>query len=89
MEIDLSDSEDEDNPRSLSTKKRRAHTQGKGRAIRAELEALLRKPLMMRGVSAKYLTTRGTAGLVDQLISGKGAFSSSLFPFSFFCAFQC
>lgn len=33
---------------------------------------MLDKPLMMRGVSAKYLTTRGRVGFVDQLVEGTG-----------------
>lgn len=33
---------------------------------------MLDKPLMMRGVSAKYITTRGRVGFVDQLVDGTG-----------------
>ena len=38
--------------------------------MRANLKQLLDKPLMMRGVSAKYLTTRNSSSFVDQLIDG-------------------
>ncbi|GAA5956239.1 hypothetical protein JCM10213_000983 [Rhodosporidiobolus nylandii] len=73
MEIDIDDDEYKSDPdsRGLSTsKKQRAQIQGKARALKQQLDALLAKPLMMRGVSAKYITTRGTAGLVDQLVGG-------------------
>jgi ATP-dependent RNA helicase DDX24/MAK5 len=40
--------------------------------MRAELQALLDKPLMMRGISGKYITTRGRVGFVDQLVEGTG-----------------
>ncbi|KAM0753840.1 P-loop containing nucleoside triphosphate hydrolase protein [Meredithblackwellia eburnea MCA 4105] len=74
MEIDLdSDFEelDEDNNKKSSKKKVNAKA-AKAKALKAELQALLDKPLMMRGVSAKYITTRGRVGFVDQLVNGTG-----------------
>ncbi|GAA6055745.1 hypothetical protein JCM3770_006136 [Rhodotorula araucariae] len=74
MEIDLDDegeNSDPDGPRP-TTRKQRGAVHARLRALRDELDALLRRPLMVRGVSAKYLTTRGTVGLVDQLIGGTG-----------------
>ncbi|GAA5904583.1 hypothetical protein JCM8208_004822 [Rhodotorula glutinis] len=72
MEIDLDDdNSDPDGPVQPSRKKR-SQSAAKVRALRTQLDALLRKPLMVRGVSAKYLTTRGTVGLVDQLVGGTG-----------------
>ncbi|GAA5848483.1 hypothetical protein JCM8547_004527 [Rhodosporidiobolus lusitaniae] len=72
MEIDLSEDEDEDDPRvgGGGGKKKRQYMLAKNRTLRAELEGLLKRPLMVRGASAKYLTTRGTVGLVDQLVGG-------------------
>ncbi|GAA6037143.1 hypothetical protein JCM8097_008757 [Rhodosporidiobolus ruineniae] len=68
MEIDL---DDEDSVQASSRKERgKAAAQVKG--LKAQLDQMLKKPLMVRGVSAKYITTRGTAGLVDQLVSGTG-----------------
>ncbi|BGP37829.1 ATP-dependent RNA helicase [Rhodotorula kratochvilovae] len=74
MEIDLDDegeNSDPDAPRT-TTRKQRGAAHAKLRALRDELDALLRRPLMVRGVSAKYITTRGTVGLVDQLVGGTG-----------------
>ncbi|GAA5938732.1 hypothetical protein JCM3775_001976 [Rhodotorula graminis] len=72
MEIDLDDdNSDPDGPVQPSRKKR-SQSAAKVRALRTQLDALLRKPLMVRGASAKYLTTRGTVGLVDQLVGGTG-----------------
>jgi len=64
-------SSDPDGP-VVPSRKKRSQSAAKVRALRSELDALLRKPLMVRGVSAKYLTTRGTVGLVDQLVGGTG-----------------
>lgn len=55
-----------------SSKKQRGQALAHARALKAELDNLLTKPLMVRGVSAKYLTTRGKVGLVDQLVGGTG-----------------
>ncbi|GAA5968135.1 hypothetical protein JCM11641_003744 [Rhodosporidiobolus odoratus] len=74
MEIDLDEDEidsDPDAPRTTS-KRQRNQAIARARGLRSQLDALLSKPLMVRGVSAKYLTTRGTVGFVDQLIGGTG-----------------
>lgn len=62
----------------VSSRKQRAQSQARSRALRAELDQLLAQPLMVRGVSAKYLTTRGRVGLVDQLVGGTGASAHAL-----------
>lgn len=62
-------SSDGDAPRA-SSKKQRSKKAYQARALRQELDELLRKPLMVRGISAKYLTTRNKVGLVDQLVGG-------------------
>ncbi|GAA5830226.1 hypothetical protein JCM11251_001275 [Rhodosporidiobolus azoricus] len=73
MEIDMDeDSDGEGGGARLSSKKQRAQVQAQVRGLKAQLEAMLKKPLMVRGVSAKYITTRGTVGLVDQLVGGTG-----------------
>ncbi|GJN88616.1 hypothetical protein Rhopal_001582-T1 [Rhodotorula paludigena] len=74
MEIDLDDDDEGSDADSaqVSSRKQRAQSQARSRALRAELDQLLAKPLMVRGVSAKYLTTRGRVGLVDQLVGGTG-----------------
>ncbi|GAA5996125.1 ATP-dependent RNA helicase [Rhodotorula paludigena] len=74
MEIDLDDDDEgsDADPAQVSSRKQRAQSQARSRALRAELDQLLAKPLMLRGVSAKYLTTRGRVGLVDQLVGGTG-----------------
>lgn len=59
------------------TKKSRKELKSKAakvKVLRAELQAMLDKPLMMRGVSAKYITTRGRVGFVDQLVGGTSEF---------------
>ncbi|GAA5888988.1 hypothetical protein JCM5296_002767 [Sporobolomyces johnsonii] len=75
MEIDLDDdqlgSDDPDAPQA-SSKKQRSRGAAQVRDLKAQLHAMLSKPLMVRGVSAKYLTTRGTVGFVDQLVGGTG-----------------
>ncbi|GAA5952011.1 hypothetical protein JCM21900_000114 [Sporobolomyces salmonicolor] len=75
MEIDLDDdqlgSDDPDAPQT-SSKKQRSRGAAQVRDLKAQLHAMLSKPLMVRGVSAKYLTTRGTVGFVDQLVGGTG-----------------
>ncbi|GAA5885370.1 hypothetical protein JCM6882_009590 [Rhodosporidiobolus microsporus] len=73
MEIDLDgDGSDEEGGARLSSKKQRAQVQAQVRGLKGQLDALLKKPLMVRGVSAKYITTRGTVGFVDQLVGGTG-----------------
>lgn len=62
-------SSDGDAPRA-SSKKERSKKAYQARALRQQLDELLRKPLMVRGISAKYLTTRNKVGLVDQLVGG-------------------
>lgn len=62
-------SSDGDAPRA-SSKKERSKLAYQNRALRQQLDDLLRKPLMVRGISAKYLTTRNKVGLVDQLVGG-------------------
>ncbi|GAA5951965.1 hypothetical protein JCM8115_005291 [Rhodotorula mucilaginosa] len=73
MDIELEDDQefnsDGDAPRA-SSKKQRSKKAYQARALRQELDELLRKPLMVRGISAKYLTTRNKVGLVDQLVGG-------------------
>lgn len=65
----LSDGETSGNKNS---KKKAKSKQAKVSQMRAELQALLDKPLMMRGISGKYITTRGRVGFVDQLVEGTG-----------------
>lgn len=63
-----------------STKKSRKAIKSKAfqvKSLKAELQVLLNKPLMMRGISTKYLTTRGRVGFVDQLVGGTSKFSCS------------
>lgn len=61
---------DEDNAK--KSKKQLKNKAAKVKELKNELQALLDKPLMMRGVSAKYITTRGRVGFVDQLVGGTG-----------------
>ncbi|GAA6009113.1 hypothetical protein JCM10207_004098, partial [Rhodosporidiobolus poonsookiae] len=72
MEIDLDDEDSDPDAPSHSTKRQRAQATAQVRQLKAQLDALLARPLMVRGVSAKYLTGRGTVGLVDQLVGGTG-----------------
>ncbi|BGP30029.1 ATP-dependent RNA helicase [Rhodotorula toruloides] len=73
MEIDLDDENDSDGDGpQRSSKKQRGQAIAHARQLKAELDNLLKKPLMVRGVSAKYLTTRSKIGLVDQLVGGTG-----------------
>lgn len=65
----LSDGENSGNKNSRKKKKSK---QANVTRMRAELQALLDKPLMMRGISGKYITTRGRVGFVDQLVEGTG-----------------
>ncbi|GAA5993561.1 hypothetical protein JCM5350_002806 [Sporobolomyces pararoseus] len=74
MEIDLEDDDndfDNDSPQ-VRTKKERNKALAEARQLKAQLKDMLSKPLMMRGVSAKYLTGRNTVGLIDQLVTGTG-----------------
>ncbi|GAA6059528.1 hypothetical protein JCM10212_006026 [Sporobolomyces blumeae] len=74
MEVDLDEDEynsDQDAPQ-VQTKKQRNKALAQARDLKAQLQDMLRKPLMMRGVSAKYLTGRNTVGLIDQLVTGTG-----------------
>ncbi|ORY72598.1 P-loop containing nucleoside triphosphate hydrolase protein [Leucosporidium creatinivorum] len=68
-DMDLSDGENSGNKNSRKKKKSK---QANVTRMRAELQALLDKPLMMRGISGKYITTRGRVGFVDQLVEGTG-----------------
>ncbi|SGY73122.1 BQ5605_C005g03263 [Microbotryum silenes-dioicae] len=83
MELDVPsdfDFSDEEGDPANSRKKQertRGGRKGKGqqyelKMLKGELQKMLDKPLMMRGISAKYLTTRATVGLVDQLVDGTG-----------------
>ncbi|GAA6016893.1 hypothetical protein JCM11491_006904 [Sporobolomyces phaffii] len=74
MEIDLDDEEydfDNDAPQ-VRIKKERNKALAEARQLKSQLRDMLSKPLMMRGVSAKYLTGRNTVGLIDQLVTGTG-----------------
>lgn len=64
----------------MRTKKERNKALAEARQLRSQLRDMLSKPLMMRGVSAKYLTGRNTVGLIDQLVGGTGT-STSRMPF--------
>jgi len=64
---------DNDSPQ-VRTKKERNKALAEARQLRSQLRDMLSKPLMMRGVSAKYLTGRNTVGLIDQLVGGTGTF---------------
>ncbi|BGP22772.1 DEAD (asp-glu-ala-asp) box containing, RNA helicase [Rhodotorula toruloides] len=73
MEIDLEDDQDSDGDGpQRSSKKQRGQAIARARQLKTELDNLLKRPLMVRGVSAKYLTTRSKIGLVDQLVGGTG-----------------
>ncbi|KAK4701559.1 ATP-dependent RNA helicase DDX24/MAK5, partial [Phenoliferia sp. Uapishka_3] len=72
MDIDLDSDMDYSDGEATGVKSRK---QLKGKAakvkvLRAQLQAMLDTPLMMRGISAKYITTRGRVGFVDQLVDG-------------------
>ncbi|KAK4058750.1 ATP-dependent RNA helicase [Microbotryomycetes sp. JL221] len=54
------------------TKKARRAQQYELRNMKAELKHLLSRPVAVRGISSKYLTTRNRVGFVDQLVSGTG-----------------
>ncbi|GAA5843932.1 hypothetical protein JCM3766R1_006108 [Sporobolomyces carnicolor] len=74
MEIELEDEEydfDNDAPQ-VRLKRERNKALAEARQLKAQLREMLSKPLMMRGVSAKYLTGRNTVGLIDQLVTGTG-----------------
>ncbi|GAA5941103.1 ATP-dependent RNA helicase [Sporobolomyces koalae] len=74
MEIDLDEDEydfDNDSPQ-VRTKRERNKALAEARQLKSQLRDMLSKPLMMRGVSAKYLTGRNTVGLIDQLVTGTG-----------------
>ncbi|SCV69134.1 BQ2448_2154 [Microbotryum intermedium] len=82
MELDIPSDFDfsDDEGDAANSKKKNANRGGKKgknqqyelKMLKAELQKMLDKPLMMRGISAKYLTTRATVGLVDQLVEGTG-----------------
>jgi ATP-dependent RNA helicase DDX24/MAK5 len=69
----FSDEGGENGSSGRKTRKALKNKAAKVKALKAELAALLAKPLMMRGVSAKYLTTRNTVDFVDQLVGGTSA----------------
>lgn len=62
---------DNDAPQ-VRIKKERNKALAEARQLKSQLRDMLSKPLMMRGVSAKYLTGRNTVGLIDQLVTGTG-----------------
>jgi ATP-dependent RNA helicase DDX24/MAK5 len=69
MEIDLDEDGDSDGGRGLS--KRRSKTSMlQEKDLRQQLKVLLAQPLMLRGLSAKYLTAGGSSSLADQMLSG-------------------
>lgn len=65
-------SDEEDSGKKKKSSRKSKGQQAKARELQAQLTALLKKPLMMRGISSKYLTTRNRVGLVDQLVDGTG-----------------
>lgn len=73
IDSDMEFSDDDATSAKKKQSKKAARSQaGKVKVLQAELKQKLSKPIMMRGISAKYLTTRGRVGFVDQLVSGTG-----------------
>ncbi|KAI5479656.1 DEAD (asp-glu-ala-asp) box containing, RNA helicase [Pseudohyphozyma bogoriensis] len=74
LEVDLdSDMDVSDGENSGGHRKSRKKAKGKAgevKELKAKLQAMLDKPIVMRGVSAKYITTRGRVDFVNQLVDG-------------------
>jgi len=58
-----------DGGRGLSKIKSR-QAEGKEEELRAKLKSMLSQTLMLRGISAKYLTSGGTSDFADQMLKG-------------------
>lgn len=52
------------------SKKERKRQSGMIKALKAELKDALSRPVMVRGISSKYITGRNRVGFVDQLVGG-------------------
>ncbi|KAL8292938.1 hypothetical protein RQP46_000632 [Phenoliferia psychrophenolica] len=72
MDIDLDSDMDFSDGEATGQKSRKQlkNKAAKVKALKGQLQAMLDTPLMMRGISAKYITTRGRIGFVDQLVDG-------------------
>ena len=71
MELDLDNDEDHDSHDGRGASKKRSRAaKAQERDLCARLKAMLGQPLMLRGISAKYLTSGGSATFATQMLSG-------------------
>lgn len=69
MDIDLDDEEHDSGGRGPLRKDLKA-ARGKEKQLRMTLKTMLTQPLMLRGISAKYLTAGGSSAFAKQMLSG-------------------
>lgn len=53
-----------------STKRQARNAKGKEKQLKEELDRLLSQPLVMRGISARYITSGGNSALVESMLKG-------------------
>ncbi|KAK9893420.1 P-loop containing nucleoside triphosphate hydrolase protein [Cystobasidium minutum MCA 4210] len=65
MEIGLSDDE-----AGTSTKRQAKNAKGKEKQLKEQLDRLLAQPLVMRGISSRYITSGGNSAFVESMLKG-------------------
>lgn len=82
---DDNDSDDEEGRSSRTSKKKKRRSQAIIEQLKALLDDELRKPLSVRGVSSKYITSNNQHEMLDRLLNSKGW--CPLFPHPFVLLF--
>lgn len=57
-------------PDSTSTKRQAKNAKGKEKQLKEHLDRLLAQPLVMRGISARYITSGGNSAFVESMLKG-------------------
>lgn len=57
-------------PHSTSTKRQAKNAKGKEKQLKEQLDRLLAQPLVMRGISARYITSGGNSAFVESMLKG-------------------
>lgn len=57
-------------PDSTSTKRQAKNAKGKEKQLKEHLDSLLAQPLVMRGISARYITSGGNSAFVESMLKG-------------------
>lgn len=71
MDIEMDqDGDDSDGGRGASKKKSRS-AKLQEKELRAALKSMLGQPVILRGISSKYLSAGGSSAVADAMISGK------------------